>query len=129
MLRKKSPEMVLDRASAEERDSRTVLAMQLSQATKEKDLKEFFSTVGDVKAVKLIQSLSKKRQKNIGIAYIEFKEGFHCHKILIRRFIRENQKVHAKCTTCYWAQWSTTSRSSDSGPTKFGREKSPRAND
>lgn len=73
MLRKKSPEMVLDRASAEERDSRTVLAMQLSQATKEKDLKEFFSTVGDVKAVKLIQSLSKKRQKNIGIAYIEFK--------------------------------------------------------
>ena len=77
MLRKKSPEMVLDRASAEERDSRTVLAMQLSQATKEKDLKEFFSTVGDVKAVKLIQSLSKKRQKNIGIAYIEFKESLH----------------------------------------------------
>lgn len=64
---------MLDRASAEERDSRTVLAMQLSQSTKEKDLKEFFSAVGDVKAVKLIQSLSKKRQKNIGIAYIEFK--------------------------------------------------------
>jgi len=73
MLRKKSPELILDRASAEERDSRTVLAMQLSQTTKEKDLKEFFSEVGDVKAVKLIQSLSKKRQKNIGIAYIEFK--------------------------------------------------------
>ena len=47
--------------------------MQLSQTVKEKDLKEFFSEVGDVKAVKLIQSLSKKRQKNIGIAYIEFK--------------------------------------------------------
>ena len=30
---------MLDRASAEERDSRTVLAMQLSQSTKEKDLK------------------------------------------------------------------------------------------
>ena len=39
MLRKKSPEIMLDRASAEERDSRTVLAMQLSQSTKEKDLK------------------------------------------------------------------------------------------
>jgi len=30
-----------------------------SQKTREKDLKDFFSAVGDVKAVKLIQSLSK----------------------------------------------------------------------
>ena len=44
-----------DKASVEERDSRTVLAMQLSQRTRERDLKDFFSTVGDVKAVKLIQ--------------------------------------------------------------------------
>merc|ERR1711953_290525 len=72
MNRKRTPSPK-DKASIEERDSRTVLAMQLSQKTKERDLKDFFSAVGDVKAVKLIQSLSKKRQKNIGIAYIEFK--------------------------------------------------------
>jgi len=71
MHRKRTPSPK-DKASIEERDSRTVLAMQLSQKTREKDLKDFFSAVGDVKAVKLIQSLSK-RQKNIGIAYIEFK--------------------------------------------------------
>lgn len=64
--------------------------MQLSQRTKEKDLKDFFSTVGDVRSVKMIQVLQvlkvkpksrkhfiqdrhSRRSKNIGIAYIEFK--------------------------------------------------------
>jgi len=57
----------------EDRDSRTVLAMQLSQKTKEKDLKEFFSVVGDVRSVKMIQDRHSRRSKAIGIAYIEFK--------------------------------------------------------
>jgi len=47
--------------------------MQLSQRTKEKDLKDFFSTVGDVRSVKMIQDRHSRRSKNIGIAYIEFK--------------------------------------------------------
>jgi RNA-binding protein 39 len=57
----------------EDRDSRTVLAMQLSQKTKDKDLKEFFSVVGDVRSVKMIQDRHSRRSKAIGIAYIEFK--------------------------------------------------------
>jgi hypothetical protein len=47
--------------------------MQLSQKTKDKDLKEFFSVVGDVRSVKMIQDRHSRRSKAIGIAYIEFK--------------------------------------------------------
>jgi len=47
--------------------------MQLHQRTKEKELKEFFSSVGDVRSVKMIQDRHSRRSKNIGIAYIEFK--------------------------------------------------------
>jgi RNA-binding protein 39 len=47
--------------------------MQLSQKTKDKDLKEFFSVVGDVRSVKMIQDRHSRRPKAIGIAYIEFK--------------------------------------------------------
>ena len=38
-----------------------------------KDLKEFFSVVGDVRSVKMIQDRHSRRSKAIGIAYIEFK--------------------------------------------------------
>lgn len=52
--------LTLEQSSAEDRDSRTVLAMQLHQKTKEKDLKEFFSSVGDVRGVKMIQVCQSK---------------------------------------------------------------------
>jgi len=69
-----SPLQKIDTSNTlEDRDSRTVLAMQLSQKTKEKDLKEFFSVVGDVRSVKMIQDRHSRRSKAIGIAYIEFK--------------------------------------------------------
>lgn len=75
IARSPTPPRPNDQSSAEDRDSRTVLAMQLHQKTKEKDLKEFFSSVGDVRGVKMIQVNDRhsRRSKNIGIAYIEFK--------------------------------------------------------
>jgi len=56
--------------SARERDARTVIAMQLAHEIREFDLKDFFSSVGDVRAVKLIKD---ERHKTQGLAYIEFK--------------------------------------------------------
>ena len=60
-----SPVQRIDTSNTlEDRDSRTVLAMQLSQKTKEKDLKEFFSVVGDVRSVKMIQDTDQKSTKH-----------------------------------------------------------------
>jgi len=53
-----------------ERDARTVIATQLSHKIRERDLKDFFSSVGDVRAVKLVKDEIHKTQ---GLAYIEFK--------------------------------------------------------
>ena len=57
---------------AEERDQRTVFAMQLAQTINAKDLEKFFSSVGRVRDVRLIVDSKTRRSK--GIAYIEFYE-------------------------------------------------------
>lgn len=57
----------------EERDSRTIFCMQLSQRIRARDLEEFFSAVGKVRDVRLITCNKTKRFK--GIAYIEFKNA------------------------------------------------------
>ncbi|KAL5022523.1 hypothetical protein ScPMuIL_001678 [Solemya velum] len=54
----------------EERDARTVFCMQLSARIRQRDLEEFFSSVGKVKDVRLITDNKTRRSK--GIAYIEF---------------------------------------------------------
>ncbi|GAU96498.1 hypothetical protein RvY_07933 [Ramazzottius varieornatus] len=56
----------------EERDQRTVFAMQLAQTINAKDLEKFFSSVGKVRDVRLIVDSKTRRSK--GIAYIEFRE-------------------------------------------------------
>ncbi|XP_063700439.1 RNA-binding protein 39 [Culicoides brevitarsis] len=58
--------------SPEERDSRTVFCMQLSQRIRARELEEFFSSVGKVRDVRLIMCNKTKRFK--GIAYIEFRD-------------------------------------------------------
>ena len=45
-----------------ERDARTVIATQLSHKIRERDLKDFFSSVGDVRAVKLVKDEIHKTQ-------------------------------------------------------------------
>lgn len=49
---------------------RTVLCVQLAAAVRQRDLEEFFSSVGRVREVRLI--LDNKTRKHKGIAYIEF---------------------------------------------------------
>ena len=58
--------------SPPDRDARTVFCMQLAQRIRSRDLEEFFSSVGEVREVKLIQDRHSKRSK--GIAYVEFKK-------------------------------------------------------
>ncbi|XP_076323441.1 RNA-binding protein 39-like isoform X3 [Tachypleus tridentatus] len=58
--------------SAEERDMRTVLCMQLSPRIHSQDLEEFFSSVGKVRDVKIIVDTRTRRSK--GIAYVEFED-------------------------------------------------------
>lgn len=58
--------------SPPDRDARTVFCMQLAQRIRSRDLEEFFSAVGEVREVKLIQDRHSKRSK--GIAYVEFKK-------------------------------------------------------
>ncbi|CAK8697120.1 RNA-binding protein 39-like [Clavelina lepadiformis] len=58
--------------SPPDRDARTVFCMQLAQRIRTRDLEEFFSAVGKVREVKLIQDKHSKRSK--GIAYVEFKD-------------------------------------------------------
>ena len=58
--------------SPPDRDARTVFCMQLAQRIKSRDLEEFFSSVGKVREVRLIQDKHSGRSK--GIAYVEFKE-------------------------------------------------------
>ena len=57
--------------SPPDRDARTVFCMQLGQRIRSKDLEEFFSAVGPVREVRLIQDKHSRRSK--GIAYVEFK--------------------------------------------------------
>lgn len=61
-----------EKLSAEERDTRTVFCMQLSQRIRARDLEDFFSSVGRVRDVRLIMCNKTKRFK--GIAYVEFKD-------------------------------------------------------
>lgn len=58
--------------SPPDRDARTIFCMQLAQRIRSRDLEEFFSAVGKVREVKLIQDKHSKRSK--GIAYVEFKD-------------------------------------------------------
>jgi len=73
--RSPKPEVVAPKPrspSPPDRDARTVFCMQLAQRIRSRDLEEFFSAVGKVREVKLIQDKHSKRSK--GIAYVEFKE-------------------------------------------------------
>lgn len=56
--------------SVEDRDQRTVLCVQLSASVRQRDLEEFFSSIGKVREVRLI--MDNKTRKHKGIAYIEF---------------------------------------------------------
>merc|ERR1719411_612235 len=56
----------------EERDSRTIFVMQLSQRVRARDIEEFFSSVGKIRDTKLIMCNKTRRFK--GIAYVEFKD-------------------------------------------------------
>nr|CAB3265477.1 RNA-binding protein 39-like [Phallusia mammillata] len=58
--------------SPPDRDARTIFCYQLAQRIRTRDLEEFFSAVGKVREVKLIQDKHSKRSK--GIAYVEFKD-------------------------------------------------------
>lgn len=62
-----SPEL-----SPEERDARTVFVWQLSARIRQRDLEDFFSSVGKIRDVRLIIDGKTKRSK--GIAYVEFRE-------------------------------------------------------
>lgn len=62
----------LQELTPEERDARTIFCMQLSARIRPRDLEEFFSSVGEVKDVRLITDNKTRRSK--GIAYIEFKD-------------------------------------------------------
>merc|ERR1719266_1223479 len=68
-VRSASPEQPL---TPEERDSRTIFCMQLSQRVRARDVEDFFSSVGKVRDVKLIVCNKTRRFK--GIAYVEFKD-------------------------------------------------------
>nr|CAG4638379.1 EOG090X04AR [Cyclestheria hislopi] len=60
----------LPELTPEERDARTVFCMQLSQRVRARDLEEFFSAVGKVRDVRLINCNKTRRFK--GLCYIEF---------------------------------------------------------
>lgn len=62
-----SPEL-----SPEERDARTVFVWQLSARIRQRDLEDFFTSVGKIRDVRLIIDGKTKRSK--GIAYVEFRE-------------------------------------------------------
>jgi len=64
-IKKALPEL-----TPEERDARTVFCMQLSQRIRPRDLEEFFSAVGKVRDVRLINCNKTRRFK--GLCYIEF---------------------------------------------------------
>ena len=64
-IKKALPEL-----TPEERDARTVFCMQLSQRIRPRDLEEFFSAVGKVRYVRLINCNKTRRFK--GLCYIEF---------------------------------------------------------
>ncbi|CAI2738182.1 unnamed protein product [Dicrocoelium dendriticum] len=65
--RQKSPEL-----TPEERDARTVFVWQLSARIRQRDLEDFFTSVGKIRDVRLIMDNKTKRSK--GIAYVEFRE-------------------------------------------------------
>jgi len=48
--------------TARERDARTIIAMQISNEIRERDLKDFFSSVGDVRKVRVIKDERHKTQ-------------------------------------------------------------------
>uniref|UniRef100_A0A0N5A2J9 RNA-binding protein 39 n=1 Tax=Parastrongyloides trichosuri TaxID=131310 RepID=A0A0N5A2J9_PARTI len=54
----------------EEREERTIFILQLSKKTKPHDLEDFFSAIGPVRDVRIIQDAKTMRSK--GIAYVEF---------------------------------------------------------
>ena len=54
-----------------ERDARTVIATQLSHKIRERDLKDFFSSVGDVRAVKLVKDEIHKTQGKLSAIELE----------------------------------------------------------
>ncbi|KAL5963368.1 RNA-binding protein 39 [Taenia solium] len=55
-----------------QRDARTVFVWQLSARIRQRDLEDFFSSVGKIRDVRLIIDGKTKRSK--GIAYVEFRE-------------------------------------------------------
>lgn len=62
------------------RNSRTILIMQLNPRVDKQDLDDFFSDIGKVKEVRLIMDSKTRRHK--GIAYIEFESAKSASKAL-----------------------------------------------
>uniref|UniRef100_A0AC35THP0 RRM domain-containing protein n=1 Tax=Rhabditophanes sp. KR3021 TaxID=114890 RepID=A0AC35THP0_9BILA len=54
----------------EEREERTIFILQLSRTSRPRDLEDFFSSLGPVRDVRIIQDAKTMRSK--GIAYVEF---------------------------------------------------------
>lgn len=69
------------RSGSSQRNSRTVIVMQLSQRVISRDLEDFFSdNVGKVREVRLITDSRTRRHK--GVAYIEFEDSRSATKAL-----------------------------------------------
>ena len=52
----------MDELTQRERDARTIIAMQIAHDLTERDLKDFFSAVGDVRKCKIIKDDRHKTQ-------------------------------------------------------------------
>ena len=66
------PEGANPNLTSEERDERTIFILQLARDTRPTDLETFFSSVGNVRDVRIITDSRTGRSK--GIAYVEFWE-------------------------------------------------------
>uniref|UniRef100_A0AAF5D7N6 RRM domain-containing protein n=1 Tax=Strongyloides stercoralis TaxID=6248 RepID=A0AAF5D7N6_STRER len=90
----------------EEREERTIFILQLSKSTRPRDLEEFFSAVGPVRDVRIIQDAKTMRSK--GIAYVEFwkretvalalglnQERLHGCPLVIQRSLAEKNRVNS----------------------------------
>ena len=71
-----------DELSQRERDARTIIAMQIAHDLTERDLKDFFSAVGDVRKCKIIKD---DRHKTQGFYTYSFLNIFFFYSFLFIR--------------------------------------------
>lgn len=101
-----APPDVNPNLTPEEREERTIFILQLSKSTRPRDLEEFFSAVGPVRDVRIIQDAKTMRSK--GIAYVEFwkretvalalglnQERLHGCPLVIQRSLAEKNRVNS----------------------------------